>query len=193
VIKEYVKEIKELKELLVATRNKDGVYLPADRFEEMNEEIADKGERITELEDLIEHKEKELEELKQIFDSTVDELNTTNADLKETKATLATTTEELDTTKNVLEDTQEKLEEEKVVVQEHTTTEEEVQRQGSILIKRLEESISDVGGLHDKIGEILLILNILLLMCTFFQREKRIWITVIYLLWINFVVAWWKD
>lgn len=56
LIKEYCVEIDRIKQELMAAREKNGVYLPKDKYDHMVQEISTKTTQVTELEDAMQRR-----------------------------------------------------------------------------------------------------------------------------------------
>lgn len=151
VIKEYTEEIANLQKQLDCMKKKDGIYIPHDRFNEMQSNMTKAKEEIKFLEERIEEKEKLLKDL-------VDELENQSKELQEKEMHLNDASEELEkkqnellTTKNELEGTIEDLNEHKVLLDEHRTTEEKFQNEAKVVLNTLSTTIGDINGLFNKI------------------------------------------
>ncbi|KAF0711915.1 hypothetical protein As57867_004973, partial [Aphanomyces stellatus] len=109
LIKEYSQEIDALRSQLIATRNKDGIYLPPAQFAEMQDRIAGLGTQLVELEDEMERKEQQIGELEHTLDSAKQECRETMDKLLETKVELGSTRDKLWEAEKQLADTREAL------------------------------------------------------------------------------------
>ena len=152
LIREYVDEIERLKSELACARTKDGVFLPEEKYNEMMASMTGQTTQLTELEATLEQRMKELEELKMVFETTTQELESTKEDLKDTRINLEETKEELVVTEKHLEEEKVKVEETNVLLDAHVKTEEKLSSHAKELHGLLDTTISDVKGLHSKIG-----------------------------------------
>jgi kinesin family member 11 len=91
LIKEYSVEISRIKEELQAAREKNGVFLPKDRYDELCEDLERKTNMVEELEGALERRKVEFEEIKVMFGITKEELESTLKELKETQIILGET------------------------------------------------------------------------------------------------------
>jgi kinesin family protein 11 len=66
-LSEYTNEIEDLKAQLVAMRQKSGVFVASDQYEEMTSDLERTADEIAQMEEYIITKEKELEEMKELF------------------------------------------------------------------------------------------------------------------------------
>ncbi|KAI1802856.1 kinesin-domain-containing protein [Daldinia bambusicola] len=150
LLREFTNEIERLRSELIATRQRNGVYLSNDRYEQMtaesesrrirNEEQAAKVET---LESNLRHKVQELLSLTSSFMGLKEDNEATKAQLDETQGVL-------DQTELVLEATRKSLAEERHLRKAHQKTEEQMQVIGGELITTIHKTIKDVGGLHAK-------------------------------------------
>ncbi|KAI0837664.1 kinesin-domain-containing protein [Hypoxylon sp. FL0890] len=150
LLRELTHEIERLRSELIATRQRNGVYLANERYEEMivesesrriqNEEQAAKIET---LESNLRNKVQELLSLTSSFMGLKKDHEATKAQLDETKGVL-------DQTEIVLEATRKSLAEETYLRKAHQKTEEQMQAIGGELITTIHRTVKDVGGLHAK-------------------------------------------
>ncbi|RSM12214.1 hypothetical protein CDV31_006420 [Fusarium ambrosium] len=150
LLKDFTMEIEKLKSELIATRQRNGVYLSNEAYEEMtaqsesrrivNEEQAAKLET---LESNLRNKVQELFNLQSTFMGL-------KKDHEGTRALLDDTKEVLDQTEIVLSATRKSLAEETRIRKAHQKTEEKLTQVGGELINKLHKTVRDVGGLHAK-------------------------------------------
>ncbi|KAL3605840.1 Kinesin- motor protein [Fusarium poae] len=150
LLKDFTMEIERLKSELIATRQRNGVYLSNESYEEMtaqsesrrivNEEQSAKLET---LEKNLRNKVQELFSLQSTFLGLKKDHEGTRAQLDDTK-------EVLDQTEIVLSATRQSLSEETKIRKAHQKTEQKLTEVGGELIEKLHKTVSDVGGLHAK-------------------------------------------
>ncbi|KAF5017767.1 hypothetical protein F66182_10274 [Fusarium sp. NRRL 66182] len=150
LLREFAMEIEKLKSELISTRQRNGVYLSNDAYEEMtaqsesrrivNEEQA---ARLETLESNLRNKVQELFSLQSTFMGLKKDHEGTRAQLDETK-------EVLDQTEIVLSATRQSLAEETKIRKAHQETEQKLTEVGGELIDKLHKTVRDVGGLHAK-------------------------------------------
>ncbi|GKU03902.1 kinesin family member 11 [Fusarium langsethiae] len=150
LLKDFTMEIERLKSELIATRQRNGVYLSNETYEEMtaqsesrrivNEEQSAKLET---LEKNLRNKVQELFSLQSTFLGLKKDHEGTRAQLDDTK-------EVLDQTEIVLSATRQSLSEETKIRKAHQKTEQKLTEVGGELIDKLHKTVSDVGGLHAK-------------------------------------------
>ncbi|KAI0151650.1 kinesin-domain-containing protein, partial [Xylariaceae sp. FL1272] len=150
LLREFTHEIEKLKSELIATRQRNGVYLSNESYEEMavvsesrriqNEEQAAKLET---LESNLRNKVQELFSLTSNFMGLKKDHDATKVQLDEARGVL-------DQTELVLEATRKTLAEESHLRQAHQKTEERMHAVGGELINTLQKTVGHVGGLHAK-------------------------------------------
>jgi len=151
LLKEFTYEIEKLKSELIATRQRNGVYLSHENFEELtmenesrrilNEEQAVKIEAI---EINLRNKVQELFSLTTNFMSMKKENEATKTLLDQSKSVL-------EQTEIVLATTQRNLDEETILRKAHQETEEKLNVVGGELITTLGRTVDDIGQLRKKI------------------------------------------
>ena len=144
LIKEYTEEIERLKGLLFATREKNGIYLPAELYQSMEGKLENQKEEIRELLQKINGLNDEIDKLQELFKETKDNLIEKTAQLIETQLNLKGVTFKL-------ENTEQELDENKYLLQEQVATEINLHGQADQLLKTAKISINDCTQLHDKI------------------------------------------
>ncbi|KAH8669630.1 P-loop containing nucleoside triphosphate hydrolase protein [Tricladium varicosporioides] len=150
LLKEFTFEIERLKSELIATRQRNGVYLSNEAFEEMTVESESRRILSDEQAARIEAMEINLRNKVQELYSLTSNFMTLKKENEGTKSVLDQTKSVLEQTEFVLEDTRQRLDEEKVIRQAHQETEEKLSIVGQELISTLGRTVHDVGGLHDK-------------------------------------------
>lgn len=151
LIREYVLEIEKLKGDLQATRQKNGVFLTSESYQEMTEESEsrriineEQQRKIEVMENSLKNTREQFESNMRLFVALKKESEVTRGILEETKGILEVTEEALEVTKKELVD-------ETVLRQAHEGTEEELDVIGHGLIAKMGETVQDVNGLHGKI------------------------------------------
>lgn len=151
LIREYVLEIEKLKGDLQATRQKNGVFLTSESYQEMTEESEsrriineEQQRKIEVMENSLKNTREQFESNMRLFVALKKESEVTRGVLEETKGILGVTEEALEVTKKELAD-------ETVLRQAHEGTEEELDVIGRGLISKMGETVQDVNGLHKKI------------------------------------------
>lgn len=151
LLREFTTEIEKLKSELIATRQRNGVYLTNEQYEEITVESEsrrilseEQKARIETIEASLRNKGQELFSLTNNFQN----LRRHNEDVK---SALKSAEDVLEKTKIVLRDTQQSLTEETEIRKAHENTENALQDIGRDLISTMTDSVSDLDGLHAKI------------------------------------------
>ncbi|KAL1882105.1 hypothetical protein VTK73DRAFT_2196 [Phialemonium thermophilum] len=150
LLREFSTEIEKLKSELIATRQRNGVYLSNEAYEELtvqNESrrilTEEQAAKIETLETNLRNKVQELFSLTSSFMGLKKEHESTRALLDNTKGVL-------DQTELVLAATRKTLAEETHMRKAHQETEEKLTEVGGELINTLKQTVGDVTGLHAK-------------------------------------------
>jgi kinesin family protein 11 len=151
LIKEYTDEIERLKKDLLATRDKNGIYISPENYAGMEALIRKQRESITELEAAIAANKDEVTKLNALFATSKTELEETARQLETTSQRLATTKVSLESTRQDLYQTSVEREQKSILLQEHVTTEQALLGQAGQLVGVVEDAIGDVDGLHSKL------------------------------------------
>ncbi|XP_048515070.1 kinesin-like protein Klp61F [Athalia rosae] len=152
LLKEYTEEIERLQRDLLATRERNGVYLAQENYLDMQaqieyqkKDIADKCSHIKVLEEEMDKKEK-------IFNDLQVSLDIHRNDLRNTESLLANTKDVLEITETQLLQTKQECAETKHLVEKHVATEKILSAQARQLLEVAEVATTDTYKLHDKIG-----------------------------------------
>ena len=151
LLKEFTAEIEKLKSELIATRQRNGVYLTAEGYEEIVEQNESRRILSEEQRERIETMEVNLRNKVQELFSLTSNFMILKKDTEATKQLLEETNGVLEKTEIVLGDTRQNLAEETTLRKAHQSTEEQFNNVGGELILTLEQTVGDVGGLHSKI------------------------------------------
>lgn len=150
LLKEFTVEIEKLKSELISTRQRNGVYLSNDMYEEMTAQsesrriVTEEQEaKIETLETNLKNKVQELLSLTTSFMGLKKDNDGARAELDARKGIL-------DQTELVLETTRRSLEEETKRRKALEENEEKLTAIGGELITKLQRAVGDVGGLHAK-------------------------------------------
>jgi kinesin family protein 11 len=150
LLKEFTNEIERLKSELIATRQRNGVYLSNESYEEMTVESESRRILSEEQAAKIETMEANLRnKVQELFSLTSNFMNL-KKDNEATKVVLDETKNVLDQTEFVLANTRQNLIEEEMLRKAHQETEKKLNVVGGELISTLGKTVHDVGGLHDK-------------------------------------------
>ncbi|KAJ9644122.1 Kinesin- motor protein [Coniosporium tulheliwenetii] len=151
LLKEFTAEIEKLKSELIATRQRNGVYLTAESYEEITTESESRRILSEEQRDKIETMETNLRNKVQELFSLTSNFNILKKDNEATKMVLDGTKSLLEKTEVVLTHTRQSLAEETVLRKAHEHTEDKLVSIGQDLISSLGRTTTDIDGLHSKI------------------------------------------
>ncbi|CAK7215418.1 Kinesin-related motor protein [Sporothrix bragantina] len=150
LLREFTAEIEKLKSDLIATRQRNGVYLANEAYEEMTVQsesrrilAEEQAAKIETMEANLRHKLQELLELTSNFMNLKKDHEGAKTELDETK-------DVLEQTEQVLSATRQSLAEETHVREAHQVTEEKLATLGNGLITTLEKAVGDIDGLRAK-------------------------------------------
>ncbi|KAI5808543.1 hypothetical protein DFH27DRAFT_593710 [Peziza echinospora] len=151
LIKEYVLEIERLKGDLVAARQKNGVYMTDESFRDFTEQSESRRIQVEEQERKIElltiRATKAAEELREKLLL----LNASKKELQDVKDTLEGAMMQLKETTEELQNTKISLREETLLRRAHEKTEGQLDAVGTTMIKSLDQAVSDIDTLLDKV------------------------------------------
>ncbi|EFN84783.1 Bipolar kinesin KRP-130 [Harpegnathos saltator] len=152
LLKEYTEEIERLRRDLLASRERNGVYLAQDNYNEMQSLIENQSKEIEEKISHIKVLQEAMEAKEQIFN----ELQTKHVEqanqLQDTEELLETTTHALNSTTVRLQMTEREKEEQSHLVEKHVSTEKQLFSQAQALLTVADAVTVDVNKLHDKIS-----------------------------------------
>jgi kinesin family protein 11 len=151
LLREFTVEIEKLKSELIATRQRNGVYLTQENYEELTTESESRRILSEEQRDKIETMEINLRNKVQELISLTTNLNSLKKDNEMTKMMLDGTKSILQKTEAVLEHTRQNLNEEAMLRKAHQRTEEHLAHLGQGLISTLGQTTSDIGSLQSKL------------------------------------------
>ncbi|KAH8415486.1 hypothetical protein KR222_000931, partial [Zaprionus bogoriensis] len=151
VLKEYTDEIDKLRRDLMAARDKNGIYLADDTYNEMtlkmdsqNRELNEKMLLLKALKDELANKEKIFNEVSMSLVKKTQKLARTEQHLTETKGSLLLT-------KKVLSKTKRRYKEKKQLVESHVKTEEQLTTQANQILQVADLAAEDASKLHGTI------------------------------------------
>ena len=152
LLREFTAEIEKLKGELIAARQRNGVYLTSESYEEIT--VESESRRI-----LSEEQKAKIETMETNLRNKVHELFSLTSNFAILKKDNEATKQALDDCKGVLEktelvlaDTRQNLADETVLRKAHQATEEQLFAAGGKLISTLGRTVQDVEGLHAKIS-----------------------------------------
>jgi kinesin family protein 11 len=151
LLKEFAAEIEKLKGELIATRQRNGVYLSNEAYEEMTVESESRRILCDEQKAKIETMEANLRnKVQELFSLTTNFFNL-KKEHEATRQALENTNDVLEKTEIVLADTRRSLAEESLLRKAHQATEAQLSIVGGELLSTIGHVVHDVHGLHAKI------------------------------------------
>ncbi|KZT67731.1 kinesin-domain-containing protein [Daedalea quercina L-15889] len=159
LLKEYVAEIERLKADVLAAREKNGIFFAEERWNQMMVEQELRETEMQESRKQVEIVESQLRNVREEFEQSIALLTKRDGELRETRERLQATEGELEVKENQLRVTKGALEEEVVVRQAHQATEGRLDGVATGLKKVAQESLSDLGRLHNKLERKTSIMN----------------------------------
>ncbi|KAH7119976.1 P-loop containing nucleoside triphosphate hydrolase protein [Dendryphion nanum] len=151
LLREFTVEIEKLKSELIATRQRNGVYLTQENYDEIMTESESRRILSDEQRDRIDTMEVSLRNKVQELFSLTTNFNNMKKDNEQTRLTLEGTKGILEKTEAVLEHTRQNLFEESELRKAHQKTEGELAGMGQEMVSTLTKTTSDIDGLHSKI------------------------------------------
>ncbi|KAH8728916.1 P-loop containing nucleoside triphosphate hydrolase protein [Phaeosphaeriaceae sp. PMI808] len=151
LLKEFTAEIEKLKSELIATRQRNGVYLTQENYEEITTVSESRRILSEEQRDKLENMEVNLRnKVEDLFKITTN-FQTLKKDNEQTQLALDNTQGILEKTEIVLEHTRQNLNEETELRKAHQKTEDALADIGKDMISTLSKTTSDIDGLRSKI------------------------------------------
>lgn len=151
LLKEFTAEIEKLKSELIATRQRNGVYLTQENYEEISTISESRRILSEEQRDKIETMEVNLRhKVEELFNITTS-FQTLKKDNEQTRLSLEGTRGILEKTEAVLNLTRQNLAEEAELRKAHAKTESQLANIGYDMISTLGKTTSDIDGLRSKI------------------------------------------
>ncbi|KTF81648.1 hypothetical protein cypCar_00036058 [Cyprinus carpio] len=141
---EYTEEIERLKRDLAATRDKHGVYISVDNYENMNSKLMSQEEQITEYTERIAAVEEELKKIVDLFTDSKQKLDQCTEDLQDKN-------QRLEETHKDLTETRHRLTQEEYITSQLQSNECQLYNTADQLLNTAEVSTQDVNGLHAKL------------------------------------------
>jgi kinesin family protein 11 len=150
LLKDFTSEIEKLKAELISARQRNGVYLSNETYEELTAQSESRRIVVDEQSAKIESLESNLRNKVQEFFTLTTTFMGMKKDFEGTKAQLDDTKGVLDQTELVLSTTRKMLADETHLRQAHEETEQKLAEIGGQLINKLHRTTKDVSGLHAK-------------------------------------------
>ena len=155
LLKEYLGDIERLKAEVLAAREKNGIYIPEEQWKEMQDDLARQKSDYEEAKLRANSASVELATKKKAFDELSHKMLATAEELEQAREAERQLNALMDEIKVELEQNRTRLNEERHVAAAFEEGEARLDRVASGLKEVATESVSDVGGLFEKLGECL--------------------------------------
>jgi len=175
LLKEYLGDIERLKAEVLAAREKNGVYIPEDQWKEMQDDLAKQKSDYEEAKLRANAAGVELATKKRAFDELCTKMLATAEELELAREAEKQLGALVETVKGELEVSRQRLEEEKVVAEAYERGEERLDSVAIGLRNVATESVGDVGGLFDKLGELCTLRKQVEYQLTISPKSKGAW------------------
>ncbi|CAJ1885017.1 unnamed protein product [Sphenostylis stenocarpa] len=152
LIKDLYGEIERLKAEVYATREKNGVYIPKERYYQEESEKKAMSDQIEQMGVTIETQQKQLEDLQNKYDDQIRQCSNLSNKLDSTEKNLNKTSKLLANTQEELKKCQYTLKEKDFIISEQRKAENALAHQACVLRSDLEKSLKDNASLFLKIG-----------------------------------------
>ncbi|XP_076299090.1 kinesin-like protein Klp61F [Lasioglossum baleicum] len=150
-LKQYTIEIERLRRDLLATRERNGVYLANDNYNEMKTLISQQDKDIQEKINHIKALEKDMQNKEEIYNKLKLQNIVQLQELHKTQNILTNTAEALKSTHQKLKLTTQEREEQKYLLEKHVNTEQALLSQAQSLLNVADTVTADSQKLHEKI------------------------------------------
>ncbi|CAI8602433.1 unnamed protein product [Vicia faba] len=152
LIKDLYGEIERLKGEVYAAREKNGIYIPKDRYIQQENEKKAMSDQIVQMSGALDSHKKQLEELQRKYDDQVLQCSHLSLKLVATEKNLKQTSTLLDNTEEELKKCRYILKEKDFIISEQRKAENALTHQACVLRADLEKAVQDNTSLFLKIG-----------------------------------------
>ncbi|CAN0879482.1 Kinesin-like protein KIN-5C [Linum grandiflorum] len=152
LIKDLYGEIERLKGEVYAAREKNGVYIPKERYYQEESERKAMADQIEQMGVTMETHQKQFEELQEKYDIQVRHCSELSSKLSATERNLLETSKSLSNTEEDLKKCRYALNERDFVISEQKKAENALTQQACVLRSDLEKALKDNASLFEKIG-----------------------------------------
>ncbi|CAN6480374.1 unnamed protein product [Victoria cruziana] len=151
LIKDLYGEIDRLKAEVYAAREKNGVYIPKDRYYQEESERKAMSERIEQMESLIDSNQKQIDDLQGKYVAQSQQGHVLQAKLDATQKVLEETRKSLSVTTESLKRSHYAIQEKEFIISQQKKSENDLAHQAFSLHTDLEKSVRDISALFAKI------------------------------------------
>ncbi|XP_022767048.1 kinesin-like protein KIN-5C [Durio zibethinus] len=152
LIKDLYGEIERLKAEVYAAREKNGVYIPKERYYQEESEKKAMADQIEQMVVLLENDQKQLEELQDKFVAQVRQCSDLSGKLEKTEKNLNETSKLLANSEEELKKCLYVLKEKEFIISEQKKAENALAHQACVLRSDLEKTVKDNASLFLKVG-----------------------------------------
>lgn len=152
LIKDLYGEIERLKAEVYATREKNGVYIPKERYYQEESEKKAMADQIEQMGIMLETHQKQLEDLQGKYNVQIRQCSDLSNKLEATEKTLNQTSTLLANTEEELKKCRYTLREKDFIISEQRKAENALAHQACVLRSDLEKALEDNASLFSKIG-----------------------------------------
>lgn len=151
LLREYSDEVERLRRDLQAARDKNGVYLDAGNYNQLQTMLQQQRERIREQEDLMTLLRDDLHKMTDVLHLTQEELENLRVMKELLEVDLEATRRQAARIRERLIVTEVQRREERFVKEAHQKTEERLATEANALLYSVDASTADVAALHEKV------------------------------------------
>jgi kinesin family protein 11 len=151
ILKEYTEEIEKLKRDLMATRDKNGIYLAEDTYNDMLYKMESQAKELNDKVLYLKAIKDELAAKTKCFEDTQYHLEVVSENLAKSQDRIRITEADLVRAKKNLKHSKKKVEEKTFLLSQHMKTETLLTNQAKELIYVADTASSDTKGLHESI------------------------------------------
>ncbi len=153
LLKEYIAEIDTLKADLLAAREKNGIYFSEETWKQRTAAAELKETELSEAKKAVEIIENQMRNIRDEYDQSIALLKCREEEIRLTKTKLDETERDLLEKENQLLHVTQAFEQEVIVSQAHQATEQSLNSIAINLRNVAAQSLADVGGLFEKLGQ----------------------------------------
>lgn len=155
LLREYSDEVDRLRRDLQAARDKNGVYMDAGNYNQLQLMLQQQRERLREQEDLVTQLREDLQKMTDVLQLSQEELESLRVLKELLEVDLDATKRQATRIRERLIATEVQRREERFVKEAHQRTEERLTVEANELLRSADASTSDVSALHDKVERML--------------------------------------
>lgn len=151
LIREYAEEIARLRLELDATRAKNGIYLPPELYDELNEARIANRDHVSVLERQLNDRSEEKEVLQRANSEARERLSQMEGQAAENRERLAASEAALLQAREQIRQLDQEISEMRYVLDHRKETEDKLSREAMVLMNNLTQSLGDLDAMHNKV------------------------------------------